>query len=194
VYCGIDWAEDHHDGALVDEEGRVVAQQRTGDDVEGYRALLELLAEHGDCAEAPIPVAIETPRGLLVASLRATGRPIYAINPLAVARYRERHHVARAKSDRADARLLANILRTDRALHRPLPADSELAQAIAVLARAQQDAVWSRQHLANQLRSLLREYYPAFLGAFQNRRPGGLAHPDARALLATAPTPTQAAA
>jgi hypothetical protein len=41
--------------------------------------------------------------------------------------------------------------------HRPLPADSELAQAIAVLARAQQDAVRSRQQVANQVRSLLRE-------------------------------------
>jgi transposase len=62
---------------------------------------------------------------------------VYAINPLVVARYRERHSVARAKSDRVDAELLANILRTDRTAHRPLPADSELAQAIAVLARAQ---------------------------------------------------------
>jgi transposase len=77
--------------------------------------------------------------------------------------------------------------------HRPLPADSELAQAVAVLARAQQDAVWNRQQVANQLRSLLREYYPAFLEAFQDRRPGGLAHPDACAVLAVAPTPTQAA-
>src|SRR5216684_5597739 len=112
---------------------------------------------------------------------------------LCLARYRERHSVARTKSDRVDAQLLANILRTDRAAHRPLPADSELAQAVAVLARAQQDAVWNRQQVANQLRSLLREYYPAFIEAFQGRRPGGLAHPDACAVLAVASTPTQAA-
>jgi transposase len=92
-----------------------------------------------------------------------------------------------------DAELLANILRTDRAAHRPLPADSELAEAIAVLARAQQEAVWNRQHVANQIRSLLREYYPGFLEAFQDRRQGGLAHPDACAVLAIASTPTQAA-
>jgi transposase len=115
---------------------------------------------------------------------------IYAINPLAVARYRERHSLARAKSDRVDAELLANILRTHRTAHRPLPADSELAQAIAVLARAQQDAVWNRQHVANQLRSLLREYYPAFLEAFQDRRPGGLAHRQPGAWLPTAPART----
>src|SRR5919109_5298372 len=105
-------------------------------------------------------------------------RPVYAINPLAVARYRERHAVSGKKSDHADAVVLANILRTDRAAHRPLPADSELVRAITVLARAQQDAVWNRQHVANQLRSLLREYYPGFLEAFQDQRPGGVAHPD----------------
>ena len=193
VFCGIDWAEAHYDVALVDDAGAVLARKRISDDSVGYQVLVGLLGEHGDRQDDPIPVAIETPRGLLVACLRRTGRQIYAINPLSVARYRERHSVARAKSDRVDAELLANILRTDRHAHRPLPADSELAQAIGVLARAQQDAVWNRQHIANQLRSLLREYYTAFLEAFQDRRPHGLAHPDARAVLAIAPTPTQAA-
>jgi transposase len=167
VFCGIDWAEDHYDVALVDQAGVVLAQRSIDDDALGYRLLLELLAEHGDNQGESIPVAIETPRGLVVACLRRTGRQVYAINPLSVARYRERHSVARTKSDRIDAQLLANILRTDRAAHRPLPADSELAQAIAVLARAQQDAVWNRQHGANQLRSLLREYYPRVCGGVQ---------------------------
>jgi transposase len=102
---------------------------------------------------------------------------IYVINPLSVARYRERHSVARTKSDRVDAELLANILRTDRNAHRPLPADSELAQATGMLARAQQDAVWNRQRIANQLRSLLVSITKKFLEAFQDRRPHGLAHP-----------------
>src|SRR6266540_5777838 len=193
VFCGIDWAEDHYDLALVDQAGVVLTERRINDDSIGYQLLLALLAEHGDDQVESIPVAIETPRGLVVACLRRTRRQVYAIIPLSVARYRERHSVARTKSDRVDAQLLANILRTDRAAHRPLPADSELAQAIGVLARAQQDAVWNRQQVANQLRSLLREYYPAFLEAFQDRGPGGLAHPDACAVLAIAPTPTQAA-
>ena len=95
--------------------------------------------------------------------LRATGRPVFPINPMSVSRYRDRHSVARRKSDAGDAFVLANILRTDLAAHRPLPADSELAQAIAVLARAQQDAVWARTDAHNKLRSLLREFYPAIL-------------------------------
>ncbi len=146
VYCGIDWAEDHHDIALVDREGN------------------------------------------LVACLRATGRQVYPINPMSVARYRDRHTVAGKKSDHGDAVVLAHVLRTDMDMHRPLPADSELAQAIAVLARAQQDAVWDRTQAPSKLRSHLREYYPGFLAAFAAAK-GGITRPEARAVLAAAPTP-----
>lgn len=151
-----------------------------------------MLADAGDSPDEPIPVAIETSRGLLVTCLRATGRRVFAINPMAVSRYRDRHSVARKKSDAGDALVLANILRTDMPAHRPLPADSELAQAIAVLARAQQDAVWDRTCAHNKLRSLLREYYPAMLAAFADKR-DGIMRPEARAILAAAPTPGAAA-
>jgi transposase len=192
VYCGIDWAEDHHDIALADRDGKLLARRRISDDAAGLAQLLALLAEHGDSPEDPIPVAIETPRGLLVACLRATGRQVYPINPMSVARYRDRHSVAGRKSDHGDSFVLAGVLRTDMHAHRPLPADTELAQAIAVLARAQQDAVWDRTQAHNRLRSHLREYYPGFLAAFADAR-GGITRPEARAVLAAAPTPADAA-
>jgi len=192
LYCGIDWAEDHHDIALVDRDGTLLARRRVSDDAAGLAAVLGLLAEHGDSPEDLIPVAIETPRGLLVACLRATGRTVYPINPMAVARYRDRHTVSGGKSDAGDSVVLANVLRTDMHAHRPLPADSELAQAIAVLARAQQDAVWDRTTAHNRLRSHLREYFPGFLHAFAGAR-GGIRRPEARAILAAAPTPADAA-
>ncbi len=192
VFCGIDWAEDHHDIALVDRDGGLLARLRISDDAAGLARLLELLAEHGDTPDDPVPVAIETPRGLLVACLRATGRKVYPINPMAVARYRDRHSVAGRKSDKGDALILAGVLRTDMHAHRPLPADSELARAIAVLARAQQDAVRDRTTAHNKLRSQLREYFPGFLAAFAGTR-DGIMRPEARAVLAAAPTPADAA-
>ena len=176
----------------MDEGGKLVAKRRIGDDVQGYRQLLELLADAGDSAAEPVPVAVETGRGLLISCLRMTGRKVYSINPMAVARYRGRHTVARAKSDHADAIVLANILRTDAAAHRPLPADSELARAIAVLARAQQDAAWNRGQLSNQLRSHLKQYFPAALAAFQVKGIGPDSR-EARAVLAVAPDPLSAA-
>jgi transposase len=194
VYCGIDWAEGHHDIALVDDEGRLVGKRRIADSLDGFAELAAMLADAGDQPDDPISVAIETPRGLLVATLRATGRPIYAINPLAVARYRERTSVSGKKSDHVDALTLANILRTDRHRHRPLPADSELARSITVLARAYQDGVWRRTKLVQELRDRLREYHPGFLAAFA-RTSGlsttGLASADARAVLAIAPSPAE---
>jgi hypothetical protein len=111
---------------------------------------------------------------------------------MSVARYRDRHSVAGRKSDHGDSFVLASVLRTDMHAHRPLPADTELAQAIAVLARAQQDAVWDRTTAHNRLRSCLREYYPAFLAAYATAK-GGIMRPDARAVLAAAPTPADAA-
>ncbi len=103
-------------------------------------------------------------------------------------RYRDRHHLAKGKPDAGDAMVLAHILRTDARLHRPLPADSAQAQAIEVLARAQQDLVWSRQHEVNRLRSLLVGYYPAALAAFPD-----LTTRTATVVLAAAPAPAQAA-
>jgi Transposase/Transposase IS116/IS110/IS902 family len=193
LFCGIDWAEAHHDVAIVDDNGQLVAKKRIPDDPAGLAQLIELLASVGDSAKDPIPVAIETSRGLLVASLRATGRAVYSINPLAVARYRERHSVAQSKSDHADAMTLANILRVDAHLHRQLPADSELCQAVAVLARAHQDATWRRIKAHNELRSVLREFFPTFLATFTKRFALGIASPEARSILAIAPIPAAAA-
>ena len=187
ILCGIDWASDHHDVALIDPEGNKLGRRRIRDTAAGLGELTGLFAEHGG-GPGTVKIAIETERGLLVASLRAAGYQIYPVNPKAVDRYRDRHHLARGKSDAADAMVLAHILRTDAHLHRPLPADSPSAQAIEVLARAHQDMVWSRQHEVNRLRSLLALYYPAALAAF-----GDLTTRTAMAVLAAAPTPAQAA-
>ncbi|MFF7442180.1 IS110 family transposase [Streptomyces sp. NPDC008122] len=192
IYCGIDWAEKTHDVALVDDTGQLLAKRHITDDATGYKILLDLLTEYGDSEDNPIPVAIETSRGLLVAVLRTGSRQVFAINPMAAARYRDRHSVSRKKSDPGDALVLANILRTDMHAHRPLPNDSDLARAVAVLARAQQDATWNRQQISNQLRSLLREFYPSAAAAASGWQ-NGLCRPEMRELLRAAPTPTRAA-
>lgn len=171
----------------------MVARGRVTADATAFARLLAMLAEAGDTPDEPIPVAIETNRGLWVPALRATGRAIYPIDPLSASRYRARYQVSGAKSDATDAVLLANILRTDAAAHRPLPAGTELAQAIRVLARARQDAVWARQQLGNQVRALLKDFYPAALDAFAGLPEGGLARRDARTILTAALTPPQAA-
>jgi len=183
IFVGIDWAEAHHDVCLLDAEGRVLATRRVAEGLDGVAALHALLGQH---AEAPdeVVVGIETDRGLLVTALVAAGYQVYAINPLAAARYRERHTTSHAKSDRGDAKMLADLVRTDRHNHRPVAPDSDLLGAIKVLARAHQSLIWTRQRQLNALRSALREFYPGALAAFDE-----LGHPDALAMLVVAPDP-----
>jgi len=186
VFLGLDWAEDHHDLCLLDPSGAVLATRRIPDGLEGVAMLHALVADH---VEAPgeIIVGIETDHGLLPTSLIAAGYQVYAVNPMSVSRYRDRHHSSRAKSDKSDAKLLADLVRTDRHNHRRAAPDTELLEAIKVLARGHQNLVWTRQRLTNQLRSGLREYFPGALAAFED-----LHHPDTLAVLGKAPTPTQA--
>jgi transposase len=186
VFLGVDWAEAHHDVCLLDEQGKLLGKRRVVDGLEGVRRLHELVAEHAEEPEQVV-VGIETDRGLLVQALLAAGYQVYAVNPLAVSRYRDRHTTSRAKSDAGDAKLLADLVRTDRHNHRPIAGDSELAEAIKVLARGHQELIWSRQRAQNRLRNTLREFYPAALAAFG----GDLAGVDAIAILERAPTPWQ---
>ncbi|MFB7630468.1 IS110 family transposase [Streptomyces sp. NPDC056149] len=195
-WCGIDWSESTNGVAVVDKTGTVVAHIRGEEAPTGVEEILALLlglrTSHTH-SRKHVPVAIETRHGLLVAGLRAKGQPVVAINPSVVARYRGRASPARRKSDRTDAVLLANVLRTDGALHRYLPHLTDQAQAVTVLARAQRDAIHMRQHHAHQVHSILRTYYPAALLAWRDLH-GGLVRAEARAFLALAPTPRQGAA
>jgi transposase len=131
---------------------------------------------------------IETDRGLLVGALLAAGYQVYAVNPQVVSHYRSRHGSARAKSDRGDAKVLADLVRTDRHNHRPVAGDSPLAEAVKVLARAHQSLIWSRQRHVNALRRALRDFYPGALSALGTQ----LAEPESLAVLALARPPSRA--
>jgi hypothetical protein len=102
-------------------------------------------------------VGIEKDRGLIVTALVAANYQVFAINPLAASRYRERHHVSGAKSDPGDAKVLADLVRTDRHSHRAVAGDSALSDAIKLLARTHQNTIWTRQRQVNSLRSALKD-------------------------------------
>ncbi|WP_254191099.1 IS110 family transposase, partial [Nocardia noduli] len=185
--CGIDWAEKHHDIALMNDEGAVVARARINTGAEGFATLLAVIAKNGGGPDHT-PVAIETDKNLLVVALVEAGFTVYPINPRAVARYRERHGQAGGKSDPGDAAVLAHILRTDAPMHRPLPAVTEHGRAVKALARQHQEAIWALHQTVSRLRSVLLEFYPQAMQAFPN-----LQHRAATAVLAAAPTPAAAA-
>jgi transposase len=197
LFVGDDWAEDHHDVEIVDDDGTVLVRRRLPEGLEGVTRLHSLIAaqlpedrlDH-DLSEAAalVKVGIETDRGSWVAALVAAGYEVFAINPMSVARYRERHSTSGAKSDAADAHLLAEIVRLDRAHHRPVAEDTDQGEAIKLTARTHQTLIWDRTRHVARLRSTLREYFPAALLAFED-----LDAPDALELLGRAPDPDQTA-
>jgi transposase len=192
LFIGDDWAEDHHDVAVHDEDGRGLRVARLVEGVEGVARLHELVAQllPDDATADQVVVCIETDRGPWVRALVAAGYQVYGVNPEQAARHRELVVVSGAKSDKADAHALADMVRTRRHLLRPVAADSDIAEAVKVVARAHQTLIWERTRHMLRLRTALREYFPAALSAY---RPLTLTGADTLQLLAKAPTPTAAA-
>jgi transposase len=199
LLAGDDWAEDHHDVELQAEGGRVLSRARLPEGVAGMARFHAMVAEAadalgvdpGDLDDVEVQVGIETDRGPWVQALLAAGYRVYAINPLQVARYRERHSVSGAKSDTADAHTLADMVRTDAHQLRPVAGDSPEAAAIKVVARAHKTLIWERTRHAQRLRHALHDYFPAALEAVEVI--GDLDAADTLELLAKAPDPATAA-
>lgn len=189
LFVGDDWAEDHHDVEVQDEAGRRLAKARLAEGLAGVAQLHELIAQHlGEDQADHAAIGIETDRGPWVIALIAAGYRVFAINPLQVARYRERQSVSGAKSDAADAHVLADMVRTDSHQLRPVAGDSDQAEAVKVVARAHKTLIWERTRHAQRLRNALREFFPAALLAFDD-----LTAADTLELLAKAPDPDTAA-
>ncbi len=189
LFVGDDWAEDHHDVEVQDEAGRRLAKVRLPEGVAGMARLHTLLGEHlaSESGSDQVAVGIETDRGPWVRALVAAGYEVFAVNPLQAARFRQRRSVSGAKSDAADAHTLADMVRTDRHQLRRVAGDSELAEAIKVVARAHKTLIWERTRHVQRLRNALREFFPAALEAFDD-----LTSPDALELLGKASCPAAA--
>jgi hypothetical protein len=156
---------------VLDVAGEVLARKRISDSLDGVRTLHELLAPHAEEPEEVI-VGIEKDRGLIVTAMLGAGYHVYALNPMSVARYRERHVTSGSKSDPGDAKVLADVVRTDRHNHREAVGNSEGAESLKALARS-------------PVRNALKDYYPGALNAFGTDLDNG----DAVEVLAIAPTP-----
>ena len=191
LFVGDDWAEDHHDVEVMDVTGRRLARARLPEGVAGMTRLHAMLAERigdADPDEVEVVIGIETDRGPWVQALIAAGYTVFGVNPLQASRYRERHGVSGAKSDAADAHMLADMVRTDSHQLRAVAGDSAQAEAIKVLTRTHKTLIWERTRHTQRLRHALREYFPAALEAFED-----LDAADTLELLAKAPDPASAA-
>jgi transposase len=185
-FVGLDWAQEAHAVCVIDEQGAVVDQFEAPHNAEGLALLLRRLARIAPAQE--LAIAIERPTGLLVDTLVAAGHPVVAIHPNVVAAARPRYRAAASKSDRGDAYLLADLLRTDGHRFRVLQPLSDEIQALRALVRTRDDLVADRLGLANRLRALLDSFWPGAAAIFAD-----IDSPIALAFLERSPSPEAAA-
>ena len=178
-FTGIDWANDHHDIAVLDQQGQLVGSLRVSHSPAGLGQLKAFLLDiAGDPQQSPC--FVETNHGLLISALLEAGFPVYPLNPKTVDRRRK---PSGAKTDAIDAYLLARTGRSDLADLRPLQPDSPLVQELKALSRDLEALVQSQTRLVNQLTACLKAYYPVALELF-----GKLHQPATLAFLKAYPT------
>jgi len=194
LFVGDDWAEDHHDVEVMDVSGRRLAKARLPEGMAGMARLHAMIGQalgtevDTEDVATRVKVGIETDRGPWVQALVAAGYTVYPVNPLQAARYRQRLALSGAKSDAADAHMLADMVRTDSHQLRPIAGDSAGAEAVKVVTRMHKTLIWERTRATQRLRHALREYFPAALAAFED-----LDAADTLELLGKAPDPAAAA-
>lgn len=178
-FAALDWASDHHDVAIVDHTGALVAEFRFAHTAAGWAEFTEKMQPY-----AGAPLALETSSGPAVDQLLQRGWTLYPVNPKAAERYRERKAPSGTKTDAHDAWSLADALRTDGHAWRPLRPQDEATATLRALCRDELGLIEQRTALVNQLIACLREYYPSALELFDD-----WTKPFTWALLQQFPTP-----
>jgi transposase len=186
IYVGIDWADDHHDIYITDDSAAALDSLSIPHSHEGMEKLISRVAKC--CAEREsVLVAIESHQGLLIYALLEAGYLVYPINPKAMNRYRDRYRMSSSKSDPKDAMVLANILRTDLHLYKPLPRETVFDARLRHLTRSHKSLGQQKTKLLNQLTNQLKSYYPVALRLFSR-----LDHKITLAFLERFPSPEKA--
>lgn len=185
VYLGIDWSELKHDVCFIHPNGEVLRQFTISHSLSGFTQLDQACRSMG-LAPAECAIGIETAHNLLVDYLWDQGyRLIYVLPPQSVDSAQGRFRASRAKSDRSDAHLIADLLRTDQAdfhLWQPDQAVTRQIRAgVHYLYQLHRDMV----RVGNRLRAILLRYYPAALQAFKT----GVEARSTLALIVAYPTP-----
>jgi hypothetical protein len=167
IYVGIDWADEHHDISIVNEAGEKISKFRFKNDYEGFSKLLFKIRSLENDKEK-VAISIETTNGLLVEYLLDSGYTIYPVNPMAADRARDRYKVTGVKDDKLDAWTLANFLRTDIAILRPIKPSSEHMRKLKVMVTDRKNLGTAYARIQNKLITCLKSYYPVAAGLFSH--------------------------
>ena len=187
VFVGVDLGSEAHDVCAVDLNGGVVGERRVEHSGDGLARLAEWLTEVSEGEPTSVGVGIEVPRGAVVETLLEHGFRVFSINPKQLDRFRDRHSVAGAKDDRRDAFVLADSLRTDRALFHAVDLGDPQIIELRELSRMEDELKSEFRRQCNQILAQLHRYFPQVL-----RLSSGVDEPWVWQLLELVPTPKKA--
>lgn len=184
VYIGIDWSEKKHDLCFVNEIGEVLQSLKIEHSPYGFleleKARERLGMQTNECA-----IGIETHHNLLIDFLIERGyQRIYVLPPNTVKSSQGRYRQSGAKSDPSDARLIADMLRTDGKKYHAWVSDCALTRQIRAMISLIDYLNKSIWQVGNRLRATLMRYYPAALEIFSS-----LDSPISLAWIMAYPTP-----
>ncbi|MCB1028768.1 MAG: IS110 family transposase, partial [Microthrixaceae bacterium] len=160
-FGGVDWATDEHVVCVVDDDGRVCDEFEVEHAEAGLRQLCRRLLDNG--VER---VAIERPDGPVVAAMMEAGLEVVVVVSRSVKAFRQRYSTSGSKSDRRDAFVLADCLRSDGHRWPSLQPDTPATVTLRSHVRARQDLVGTRVAVTNQLRAHLQINFPGAVGLF----------------------------
>jgi transposase len=158
---GIDWATRTHVVCVVDQTGAIRARFEVPNTGKGFTGLIKRLGKLG-----VVGVAIERPDGPLVEAMVDQGPRVVVVTPRQVKALRRRYRASDAKSDPADAYVLADVLRTDGHRLAPLTCDNDPTKVLRALSRTRKDLQEARVAPVNQLTSQLERCFPGAIGLF----------------------------
>jgi transposase len=185
-FVGIDWAAEIHAVCVMDAAGKIVSQFTVKHSADGIAMLVRRLAKLGEAMD--LPVGIERPNGRLVDLLLEAGHPVVPVSPNAIKTWREGEVLSGAKSDAADAAVIAEYLRLRQHRLRTAAPYSGETKALRTVVRTRGDLVEMRVATVNQLAALLDAHWPGAKAIFAD-----LESQIALEFLTRYPTPAAAA-
>lgn len=167
LYIGIDWSEEKHDVCILNEQGAILKEFMIGQNPSGHETLGREIDSFG-IEPAHCRVGLETANNLVMDFLGSRPYTTYVIAPSQVSSSRGRFSSSGRRNDRSDARLLADMLRTDQHRFTPWRADGVKINQMKANLRLIDDLTQSITRYSNRLRASLLRAYPLALGLFND--------------------------
>jgi transposase len=168
AFVGLDWGDENHAFSILPAAGGVA---RSGELQQAPEAITSWVADlRARFAGRPVAVCLEQSRGALVyALMQYDFLVLHPLNPKQLADYRDALYPSGAKTDPADAELLARFLRDHTDKVRAWRPDDAITRGLRLMTEQRRKWVEDRVALTNELQQRLKESYPLALELAGNK-------------------------